>query len=687
MPTDMTNRTQEVLDNPPGETSEVDPLAKKKKKRNDQIRSIVETCKTYRRKLVENWSISIDYRRGKGFSSESDTEKVTVPLDWSFTKTKQASLFSQVPQIRVNHHPETMMAGPGLHKFESRVNDTLKAAGIEAAMDEVLPDCINASGIGVALVSFESITEDKEVPKMDLSMLPPEIAAQALQTGMLDGQPIEMEVVPQVVDKRYVIQRISPSDFIWPLNFVGSDFNQASLIGRSGRIPWAEAAKKYKLTDADKESVLGEDRSVIDRLTHDIDKDQTQPDQMVGFDEIWYKEFQYNEDASSYHTLHHLVYLHGKHEPVVDEPWKGQKIDESGKVLGARKFPLQVISLAYISDECIPPSDSAIGRGQVDELNQSRTDRLKQRRRNVPVRWFDVNRVDPTIQQSLMRGTWQAMIPVQGDGSRIIGEVAKVGHPQEDPSFDQVAKNDLSEAWTIGNNQLGSGVDVETKGEANEIASNFQTRVGRERAKVASFFVNIGEILGSLMCLYEDPAEFGEGFDPGLSALLEFSILADSTVLVDSNLRLKRLNDFVNTYAKSGWVALEPVLKEIASLTGLDPNVVIKAPEPAPPAEPNISLRLTGGEDMMNPLLLAFMMKSGQAPEPDLIMKAKELIQSAVVVPSPPPNPADGQIPPPGGPAGGVPPPPPPAVGEANPDATILPTIKKRSDDPSGGQI
>ena len=185
---------------------------------------------------------------------------------------------------------------------------------------------------------------------------------------------------------------------------------------------------------------------------------------------------------------------------------------------------------------------------------------------------------------------------------------------------------------------VGSGVGVETKGEGDTIQSNFQTRLGRERAKVAKFFCSIAEVIGGLLCLYEDPASLGEGFDPAISKTLCYSILADSTVLLDSQQRTERLERFINFVAKTGWLNLDPVLKEYASLSGLDPNTVITAPQPKPPVEPNISLRLTGSEDLTNPLTLAFLLKSGQAPDATLIEQAKQLI-SMVVTPSAPPAP------------------------------------------------
>lgn len=648
---------------------------------NDQLRQAKELCKSYRRKLINNWSTSIDYRRGKPFASQSDEDQVAVNLDWSLTKSKQASLFSQVPQIRINHGQDTQ--APWVSSFERKVNDVLVDGGIEAAMDECLPDCINAAGIGVVLVSYETLTEDKEVPAVDLSVLAPEMQAQIQQSGtMPDGTPVPMETVPQIVDQRYVIRRISPSDFLWPLDFSGSDFDNAQWLGRSGRVSWAEAVKRFGLKESEKDNYLGTDRHQLDYLTNDLDRDAAISEDKVEFDEIFYKETCYSTEAKKFALIHHVVFLANKLEPVLDEPWKGQRMDEERDVvLGSQRFPIRVLTLTYITDDTIPPSDSAIGRPQVNELNSLRTNNILQRKRSIPMRWADVNRVDPMIMQSIMKGTWQSVIPVQGDGTRILGEVAKAQFPNEDFAFDKIVKQDLTMAWVLGPNQIGSGADVETKGESENIAQGVQTSVARERAKVASFVVGIGKVLGGLVALYEDPQGFGEGYDPAVSKALSYSILADSTVLLDSAQRLNRLDHFVNVYGKSGFVNLEPVLREIALLTGLDPNVAIKAPGPKPPETPNISLRLTGAQDAMNPLLLAFLINSGQAPNPDQIEQAKALIQKAVVnpvaMPPTPPLGVDGQPMPPGPPA-------PPGVGEANPDMTTMPKITERSDAPKG---
>lgn len=662
------------------EQTEGDPVIGKTNNLAKAFKGRIDACKNYRRKLIQNWSTNIDYRQGKPFASQSDQDRIYVNLDWSLTKSKQASLFSQTPQVRVTHHPDTQQAGPWLQSYERKLNDALMQAGVEAAMDECLPDCINAAGIGAVLVSHDAITEDVTVPAIDIGAMPPQLQAFIMQAGTLpNGDPIPTEVVPKIIDHRYKVTRISPADLLWPLGFNSSDFDNAPWLGRTGRITWAEAKRVFKLTDEDKQSVMGEERTSQDRLRNDVDKDKTYADDNVTFDEIWYKEHEYDPDAKSFNTLHHMVFVGGKPEPVIDTPWEGQKIDdESGQIVGAVKFPIRVLTLTYITDETIPPSDSAIGRSQVDEINRARTQIFLQREHSRPFRWGDINRIDPTVFQSVMRGTWQNIIPVQGNGQNIIGEVARAAYPPEDFTFDEIAKQDLNEEWSIGPNQAGIGKGVETAAEANSIQSNFQTRIGRERAKVAKFFVSIAEVMGGLLCLYEDTAEFGEGFTPLISRALNYSILADSTVLIDANQRLERLVNFINFAAKSGWVDVAPVLKEIATLSGLDPNVVIRPPQPKPPVEPNISLRLSGSEDLTNPLIYAMLLKSGQAPTSELIEQAKQAILQGL---TPPPNAPQGPM------AGAqpmmspAPPPAPPKVGDAHPNWEAMSRINKRAND------
>jgi hypothetical protein len=50
-----------------------------------------------------------------------------------------------------------------------------------------------------------------------------------------------------------------------------------------------------------------------------------------------------------------------------DSPY--QKFDHvTGKLVGMRRFPIRVLTLTYIPDTAIPPSDTSVSRPQVREL-------------------------------------------------------------------------------------------------------------------------------------------------------------------------------------------------------------------------------------------------------------------------------------------------------------------------------
>ena len=233
-PTDPSNKP-----NPPEDPAE---------KRNKKIQQQVDLTKIYRRKLIKDWQVSVDYRRGKPFASQSDFDRIAVPVDWTMVKQKQSALWSQFPQARISHTPQTLVPGvmSWLHAFEQRINDIALEAGIDSVMDECLPDCINCSGFGACIVMREAITEEVEVPAIDISVFPPQFQQIIMTSGkMPDGSDVPMTKVPREIDSRYTLTRLSPADFLWPIGFQSSDFDRAPWLGRTGRVPWATALQRF----------------------------------------------------------------------------------------------------------------------------------------------------------------------------------------------------------------------------------------------------------------------------------------------------------------------------------------------------------------------------------------------------------------------------------------------------------
>lgn len=616
----------------------------------------IAACKRERRDLIDDWATNNDYRRGTTAESDGDSNRSPVAVDWSQTKAKQASLFSQVPQVVVRGEPgEETPYKSAFPVFQRRLNYRLKKAKIGVAMDEVTPDVISTAGVGAAIVTYEARTEMRDVPMYDEAMLTEEQILQ-VQAGMFENP---MVPTPFITDRRFQAKRLSPADLLWPVDFTGSDFDEGPWIGRSGRMTWAEAKRKFDaLTDDMKEKVCGDDRTDQDFL---VSRELKSEDKnIVQFDEIFYWRYRYHPEEPSFKAIHHLVFLKGMKTPVVNEPWKGQRWnEETMEYIGVCQFPIQVVTLTYMSDECIPPSDSAVGRPMVDELIEFHKDMRAQRKHSVPVRWFDVNRIDTEIQTQLMDGDWQGMVPINGDGNRAVGEVARANYPRENWELERATRDALRESWKVGPNQVGtmakSGEHSAT--ESSIVQENYATQVGYERAKMVKFFLGLANVMAGYMVLYDDfdtTAGLSDMDKQRLQALdlqrinheAVLDIRADATVLLDSNQRYDRLDRFLNKTGQSGYVDVKPIIEEMAALTQLDPDVVVITPQPKSPDQPNVSMRFSG-DDLLGPMasiVLAILAKNGQAPTAEELPAVFKLMQAAGITPGlMTPGQSDGQ--------------------------------------------
>lgn len=652
------------------------------------------------RETIPDWARSIDYRRGKPFETDSDEDRIQVPIDWAMTKAKQAQLFSQVPEVRLTERDMAYMKSTAM--FAKKINGVAGEARVGVAMDENLPDAINAAGIAGMLVSYEALTEMRDVP-----VLPPAEHQAALDAGQ--KPPVQSTQV--VLDSRFTMTRLSPGDLLIDMSFTGSDFDDSRWIGRKGRTTPEAGKSRFKLTDEQMAQCTGGDsRTDKDLLAGEEVVKRNATTGVIEFRELFYWRYLFHEDETDYKAIHHLVWVRGIEKPVIDEPWRGQKrATQGGKIQGARKFPIRILTLTYLSDEAIPPSDSAMARPQVDELNKGRGQMIRNRESSLPLRWFNVNLVDPQVQTQLLKGTWQGMVPMNGDGSRAIGEVARAQYPNEDFNFNNIAMSDVRETWQV-EDAVGAGPAIRSAAEANNRQNNFQTRIGYERARCAAYFVGAVEVLAGLVALYgtftQDELATLEGKDQAaLSDCYAFNVRADATLLLDSSQRIEKLMTFLNMTAKSGVVEIFPVIAEIAELNGLDPAVVMKKPADKGPEPLNISMRLTGADDLSDPMVVAMLLQSGQGPTAEFLNQAKILLASIKVQPQAPAPPdgapgPDGQPPAPGAPGAppaAPPPPPPPAPGgppapagrivrpaepySAHPDFNTASRVEKRAED------
>lgn len=712
------------------EKGDSDPEDDLNKKIEKELSERLKSSKSRRKDFASEWKHNIEARMGQapahaaggmmsggqyvGTIEDSDELRSTINPDWSLTKMKTANLFSQVPTVQGTHeNTQYAMAVP---PFVKALNYELseKRTNIAVPMEEVLNDVVNASGVGAIYVDYQARFRDKRVPKLDPQTLPsmsPEQLDQLMEQGVIPS-----EVVPQMVDYRFGATRISPRDILWSSEFTGSNFDDSDFIGYTGRMPISDAKHELKLDDEELKKLAeegSEGASGEEDLRMSPSKDERLSIKRVKYDHLFYWRHRFDPEELCFSCIWEVIFASGKETPVLHRPWKGQKKDEqTGKYLGAQKFPVRLLTLTYITDNPIPPSDTSAGRPQVNDLRLSRTQTMQNRARSVPIRYYDTNRVDPLIADNLMRGVVQGFIPLQGRGDGAIGEIARASYPKEDFEFDQITKSDLMEVWQFGAGSGGGQTQHrQTKAEAQNNASQFQTRIGQEKNRVAQFFLSVCEVLAGYMALYSD---FPNLTDQEKQQMLQvwdskrvlhdlvLKILPDSQIVLDAGQKIERIFKILNMVGKSGFVNPAPLIAEILELGGIDPmaptpwGTVLIKPQPKAPEEPTIGFRF-GSEDLQNPLVVALLLQLGKAPSPEMLEEAKRLLMQNQLPAQPkaPPQGPPGQPPPPQQKAQKVPaapdvvfeeapehaPPPTPGVAgaaEAHPDWQLTSKIAKR---------
>lgn len=618
-----------------------------------QFRTKIESAKARRRELVAEWQENRErITAPAGRSIAEPQRRRATTTDATLVKKKASFLYSQVPEVRLTAKQKQFE--PAVPVFAKLLNDTLKESGVAAAMYEGVRDG-RVAGIAAALVSYTATTEQIQIPAVDPMMWKLTRPGEAVPTV-----PFE-----RIADKKFTTKRISPADLIVDTSFKGSDFDQCSLLGHTGRVTWAEAKRTWKLKDEDKKKVCGNTESdSLDQLNPDDVANRFDDDaQLVEFDEVFLRSHIFDAGQVRFDAIHHIVFVRGIDKPVVDEPWKGQRIDErTGKYVGACKYPLRILTTDYDSDEAFPKADVSMTRGQVDALARSRSNMLEQKEHNRPLRTFNPSMVDKAVKDALMRGDWNGFIPTLSV-DRAFGTVPQVNYPNEDHEFDEIAKREMADYWSIGENQGGNyAATTRSASEATIVQANFQSLIGQERARVADWFVSISEVMAGLLALYgdfevpevspEDTQRIAAWDRTSISQHVVFSVRADSTVAVEAQSRIQQLMSILNITAKAPFVNSAPMIQEIVTLAGFDPDEVMQEP-PQPAPEPvNFSLRVSG-EDLSNPMVVATMAKRGLLPDGQEMENAKLAIADAQTPPrtpidqlqqQPQPVPAQGSV-------------------------------------------
>jgi hypothetical protein len=584
-----------------------------------QLRAQVEACETWITQQLPTWQTNVNYRKNKILDGDLERDEVAVPIDAARTRNKIAQLFFQVPKIAL--FPRAPQWRPTTPLTAAVVNHLLaEEIHAEEPVEESLGDAINAAGIGILYVSYEAGFVDEKVPAVDMSARSPEeIVAYAKELG---GQPPPMMTKKVPLYQKVDISSVDPADFLRPLGFTKINWDNAPWLGHKFRLTEAEARRKGWLKEGERAG--GESpESVSEAAKQNADKEQGKH---VSCIRLWYRPYLFDPKEPDCRKIKVIVWVDGqdKTEPVLHEDFRWQKyVPETREWVGMTKFPLRPLTLEHISGEAIPPSATEYGRPQVRELNKSRTQMVQQRDRSFPLRWYDVNLVDEEIVEQIRRGTWQDMIPTQGPGTSVIGEVSRASFPRESYEFNTVLNQDLDMSWSSGPNQGGYEAAGSTSATEAEITQrNFQVSLEHQRAKVLKWFLQTAECVLDLVQMFYTVEKFVPFTKLGGEKALEawdretvpgkfvFSARPDAATRIDVSQKRAEANNRYKVMRHDPLVNPQRLIADVFESSDVDPTEGFAPPAPPQEQKPKPASFSFKGDDLVNPMVVALIQKS-----------------------------------------------------------------------------
>jgi hypothetical protein len=571
---------------------------------------------------------------GKYLNTAPNADECLVPTDFYYVESKKAQLFYRLPDVYVK--PEQ----PGLEDaavvFQAALNKELGPAGVNVlpTVQQVIFDLLCPTGFGAVALGYQTIIGDPPTVPVPMGVGP-------------DGLP-RTQPGPNITAAWYFLEHVRPGDLIVDASFSGLDFDKSPFVGQRFRedVPEEGDASGSAENDERRLMPLPSGAQAAARK------------QRTGY-EIWYRAHLFDADVKHPDKIRTFkVYDDDRETPVEVRDHPHQRYaNPAGKLKeGMRGYPIVPMTLRYVSDTWMPPSDCTMARNTADELSRGRTQMLRSRDRNLPQWGFDATRVDTDVQSKIEQGTLQGGIPFNGPGQDATWPISKGDGPRETYQFNEVAQGDLQRIWRMGSNQIGVMDDKSRTASEAQITQNASQEAHEaDRAVVMAWYVRVVSKYASLLQLYATEEQFVElvGADaqrlkkqppapqappapagpaaPGavqdaralvpwnkdlIQGLFAFSVKPNSQVYVDAAQEKKQLMDLYQFFVNDPTVNRAELTRAIITRYGFDPSKVMQQAPPKDNPTPSVSLSIKAESDFnpmnpQSPIVLEAMSKMG----------------------------------------------------------------------------
>lgn len=545
-------------------------------------------------------------------SASLTQDAIQVPVDQWNVDQKRAQLFYRVPEVVMSG--KTQEADANAFISQGAINQQIGPEHINTKqlMDMLIYDIVCAVGFGGCKIGYESWNVASTNP--------------LLPTAPVGG--------------RYYADRIPPGRLRGPFDeFTGENFNDCDWLGMrffenvpDGTIGGGNYSEKDD-----------------DLLVEDGLSSRSRTSRKVKWGTyVCYRMSQFDPNENDPRIYREFELMDGDDAPRMHRTRECQNMKGNS---------IKVLTLRYVSDLALPPSDSEITRVLADELSRGRSQSLVHRNRSMPQNMFDSTQLKQPTVDKIERGDIQGMIGHPGPiTDQLIKQINKGDMPQDTYRFNDVIGRDIERSWGLGANQQGQTNDTaRTATELSIVENAKDTRLDYERDKIIAWYCN--DLVRDIFALMQHYAQQDQSIlmtdaqgaqqwltwnAQAIQGEFAFTIKVNSQLRPDSAAQQKKMLDWVNISAKSPYVNQQENWALLAKEFGFDPARMIKPPPPPQPEQAKLTVSAVDLVTMLpiiqtNPAALQLLAANGVEIPPEMMQLAMQMqaVQEAVAQAAP----------------------------------------------------
>lgn len=611
--------------------------------------------------------------------SDTPTEsEAVVPSDFWFIEQKKAGLFYRLPDIFLRPMQPGKEDGAVIGGAAMSAKLGPQGLNVLPRVKQVLFDVLCATGFGAMKMGFDpALGPPQQIPTGATKPNHARTPGAVLGLSGASDEP-DVQEVPHIVARRYFAEHVSPGDVGVPADFVGLDFDDAAFL-------FARFREDEKNTDSDRGGDSDDDRR-LSKLSSAAQ--QSRQKQRIGY-EVWYRAARFDDDA--WHPEHIRKFVLYEDDArmldieVKDSPYQRWTLNgqttptyvPGATPSGMVGYPISPLTLRFISDAWLVPSDCTMARNTADNISRGWTQMLRFRDRSLPQYGYNATLVDQGTQDKIARNDAGAGVPFNGPGEDATWPIQKGRFGRESFEFHSLGMQILQMIWGQGANQVSATSEgSKTATELQIIQAASATRQEQEREAVVGWYLSkVAMKIFALYQLFAEEDDFVElvGSDvarlqsipeavkqaaqqsgqdarvlvpwnkDAIQGRYAFQAKANSQLYLDAAQYRKQLMDLYNFFANEPTVNRAELVREILQTYGFDPSKMLQQPPAKSPETPKGSLSISAAD--LNPLLpqsaiiLDMLQKMGYPIDPTIVATA---IAHAESMPPPAAGPTRG---------------------------------------------